>query len=78
MRISNEHPYRPLFAIDEPDRSRGSHRDLQIGCAVLIVFSAIQLATGAQTLVGAAGIAGGLATLFSSWRASWTTPSSCS
>ena len=78
MRVSSEHPYRPLFAVDEPACSRPSERDLQIAAAVLIAFSAIQIATGTQTLVGAAGIAGGIAALFSSWRASWTTSSSCS
>jgi hypothetical protein len=78
MRVSNEHPYRPLYAVDEPRCSTVSERDLQIACTVLIAFSAIQIATGTQTLVGAAGIAGGLAALFSSWRASWTTSSSCS
>jgi hypothetical protein len=78
MHASNDHPYRPLFAADQPARPRASALDLQIACAVLVAFSAIQLATGTQTLVGAAGIAGGLAALCSTWRASWTTSSSCS
>jgi hypothetical protein len=73
-----DHPYRPLFTPELAPPARAPGRDLKIASAVLIALSAIQIATGAQTLVGAAGIAGGLVALFSTRRAPWTTSSSCS
>jgi hypothetical protein len=76
MHSSNEHPYRPLFMISDSGDPSSSELDVRIACGVLIAISAIQIATGAQAVVGALGVAGGLAGLFSTWRARWTMSSS--
>jgi hypothetical protein len=71
------HPYRPLYQLATPPAARRP-RELAAAYGVLIAVSAIQLASGAQFLVGALGLSGGIAGLFSTWRSSWTTSSSSS
>jgi hypothetical protein len=73
-----EHPYRSLYALAPLPPPRGAGREIRIACGVLIAVSAIQLATGAQVIAGALGLAGGVAGLLSTRRRSWTTSSSSS
>jgi hypothetical protein len=69
IEMSTEHPYRPLYAIaPAAPAARGASHETRIACGVLIVVSAIQIATGAQVIAGALGLAGGVGGLLSTWR----------
>lgn len=79
-RMTSDHPYRSLYVSAVPDRAStddaGGSRELVVACGILIAISAIQIASGAQVVAGALGLAGGLAGTLSTRRRRWTTPSS--
>jgi hypothetical protein len=63
------HPYRNLYALARAEApARAPHRELRIACGILIAVSAVQIASGAQLVAGALGLAAGVAGLLSTWR----------
>ncbi len=67
--MSTDHPYRSLYALAPfAAAPRRAGREIRIACGVLIAVSAIQLATGAQVIAGALGLAGGVVGLASTRR----------
>jgi hypothetical protein len=74
-----DHPYRGLHvpAIASAPGSM-SGRELHVAYGVLAAFSAIQIASGAQLVVGALGLAGALTGFLSTRRPRWKTSSSSS
>ncbi len=70
------HPYRALYEVAPPSSAPQRPRELTVAFGMLVAVSAIQLASGAQIIAGALGLAGGVAGFFSTRRSSWTTSSS--